>query len=92
MTGKTQFPAFFIKEIFVFGGMRRMAGKASFSTGHRGMVKSDLLTFLLMAIETKSISFFENKPGILRGMGLMARVAHSFLKWGVVDLSPGLQG
>ena len=72
VTGEAQFAAFRIKQIFVFGSMRGMAGKASLFTDDRGMVERDLLTLLFMAIKTENIYFFENKLRVLGSMGVMA--------------------
>jgi hypothetical protein len=48
------------------------------------MIDRDFLTLLFMAVKTQGIAFFESKFWVFRSMGLMARIAHSLFKGGVI--------
>ena len=71
--------------------MGRMTGKTAFGTGDRSMVECNLLVFFIMAIKTERVNLLENKLWGLRGMGLMAGVAHPLFEGRMVHRSPTLQ-
>lgn len=91
VAGEAQFAALQIKKIFVLRGVGGVARKASLLTDHRGVIERDPLAFLFVAVEAESIDRLEDKLRVLRRMGLMAGVAHSFFKGGVVHRPSALQ-
>ncbi len=88
VTGKAEFTAFHVQKFFIFGSVRTMAGEASLVACHRCVREGDPLIFLLMAVEAKVVQLLQDKFRVLRGMGLVARVAHPLFERGVVHRSP----
>lgn len=91
MAGVTELIDLCVEEIFVFGGVRFVAGHTPPVTFNRGVGRRGFLAFIRMAGKTKGLTFIHQQMAVFGIMGIMTVQTHSPLKGGMDDFSFPLQ-